>query len=103
MATKSNYATKEDLERGLKKLENKIDTNFATKDDLKAFATKDDLDDLRDDISTQFEDWRSDFYTKIDPILKEISKNDEERTIMNHKINKNSARITKLEKVVSAN
>ena len=104
---KTVFATKDDL----KNLELKIDGKFADLDNT--FATKDDLkneirrverlideknDDLKDEISEQFLSWRDDFYSKIDPVLKEISKNDEERTIMNHKINKNTKRIDKVEK-----
>ncbi|KKQ95970.1 MAG: hypothetical protein UV74_C0013G0574 [Candidatus Woesebacteria bacterium GW2011_GWB1_43_14] len=66
----------------------KLKTIFATKDDLKRFATKDELDDLQQEIHEEFQTWKSEFFDKIDPILKEVLDNREERTITNHRLNK---------------
>ena len=41
---------------------------------------------------------KSDFYNKIDPILKEIVKNQEERTILSHKASDHEDRIENIEK-----
>ena len=66
----------------------KLKTIFATKDDLKRFATKDDLEDIKEEIRQEFQFWRSEFYDRIDPILKEVQASREERVIINHRLEK---------------
>ena len=41
---------------------------------------------------------KSDFYNKIDPILKEVVTNQEERTILSHKASDHEDRIENIEK-----
>lgn len=83
---KGIFATKDDLKR------------FATKDDLKRFATKDDLLDMRDELTSTITQFKSDFFEMIDPILKEIVANRDERTIMAHNITELRERVEKIEK-----
>jgi hypothetical protein len=41
---------------------------------------------------------KSDFYNKIDPILKEVVANQEERTLLSHKVSDHEDRIENIEK-----
>ena len=41
---------------------------------------------------------KNDFYNKIDPILKEVLANQEERTILSHKVSDHEERIENVEK-----
>ncbi len=66
-----------------------IQENFATREEIQqSFATKEDLDDAKQEILSSQEKFRSDFFEKIDPILKEVTTNREERTIINHRLEK---------------
>lgn len=72
----------------------------------KAFVTKDKLEavlDLRFDeqgekIEQKLYQFRSDIFDKIDPILKEIQDNREERTITVHRVSDHEDRIEVIEK-----
>ncbi len=79
------------------------DIDVATKKDLKPFATKEDLgsyvtkdyldiklDQQKGDIVDEFKNFRSDFYEKVDPVLKEVAAAQHRR---------NRDRIERLEKI----
>lgn len=87
---------------------------FTTKKDLEAFATKKDLVDLErrfdnkldqklDNQEQKFEktvtNLKDKFYTKIDPILKEVVASREDRLIGSEQHLRNKDRIEKLEKI----
>jgi len=89
---------------------------FATKKDLEPFITKKDLIDLEkrsnnnldqklDDQEQKFEktvtNFKDKFYTKIDPILKEVVASREDRLIGSEQHIRNEQRIEKLEKIHS--
>ena len=61
------------------------------------------FEDKLDDLEQKFEDklfkFRDDFYTKIDPILKEVIASREDRTIGAEQHRRNEDRIEKLEKI----
>ena len=64
--------------------------------------------DLGNQIKTAFSELQDRLFTKIDPILKEVLANREERSIMNYKlekhsntINSHSKKIKKLEKALN--
>ena|SRR3990167_4520811 len=58
------------------------------------------LGDRIDGFREEMRKWRDDFYTKIDPILKEVKDSREERAILSHQVSDNSDRIEKLEEQV---
>ena len=63
--------------------------------------------DLRDEamllqVRDMFLEFRSDFYTRIDPVLKEVNDNFEERTIQSQRIYEHEKRIKKLESASTA-
>ncbi len=90
-ALQKYFATKDDLNR------------FATKDDLDKYATKNyldtKLDQQKDGIVDEFKKFRSNFYDKIDPILKEVLASREERTIRAEQHRRSQDRIEKLERI----
>jgi|SRR3989344_5836886 len=67
------------------------------------FATKSDLDNSLDKQEQKFEakitEFKDEFYTKIDPILKEVVASREERIMCAEQHRRNQDRIEKLEKV----
>lgn len=71
-----------------------------TKDDKK--WVKGILEDVVGDNEQKFEakivEVKSDFYNKIDPILREVLANQEERTILSHKVTDHQERIENIEK-----
>lgn len=77
--------------------------HFANKDELKSCVTKDyldlSLDQQKDDIIEEFKKFRSDFYERIDPILKEVKTNREERTIQSEHLKNCADKIEILEKI----
>ncbi|MBP9817856.1 hypothetical protein KBC75_03860 [Candidatus Shapirobacteria bacterium] len=116
---KKVFATKDDLKgfstmKDLNKFATKKDMNkFATKKDLNKFATKKDLElyatksELHDELRTfkneifdKMDEKYSLLFNLIDPVLKELSDNDEARNIFSHRIEDHEKRIAKVEKVV---
>lgn len=85
-------------EADLKLLEEK----FLTKEDGKNFATKNyvtnAVDEAKEEILEEQRKFRSEFFDRIDPILKEVVANREERTIMAHYITELRKRVEKIEK-----
>jgi hypothetical protein len=85
------FATKDDLK------------SFATKKDIKSLVTKIDLENALDKQEQKFEnkmtEFRDKFYTKIDPILKEVTANRQERATSTEQHRRNEKRIEKLEKI----
>lgn len=83
----------------------KLKTIFATKDDLKNFATKSDLrisiDNLRDEIyevmDMKLTTFRNDIFNKLDEVIVEIRDNREEITVLAHQVRRNSKRLDKIE------
>ncbi len=73
-----------------------------TKSDLKQIANIFDIkfDEKFDKLRNEFQNWKSEFYAKIDPILKEVQVSLEEREVMNQQISDNTDRIEKLEEKV---
>lgn len=57
------------------------------------------LDEQEQKFETKLTEFRDDFYTKIDPILKEVTASREERTIAAEQHRRNQDRIEKLEKI----
>ena len=67
---------------------------FATKEEMRlGFASKADLDEAKQEILENQQKFRSDFFEKIDPILKEVSTNRDERIIINHRLEKLEKRV----------
>jgi len=60
------------------------------------------LQDVLENQEVKFErkidEAKNDFYNKIDPILKEVLANQEERTILSHKVSDHEERIENVEK-----
>lgn len=77
--------TKKDLQD----LENKIDVKM----DIK-------LNHLKNELIDEMRQWRDDFYTKIDPLLKEIMTAREDREITTFHLGDHRKRIDKLENKV---
>ncbi len=65
------------------------------------FATKADMEYLKEVFATKedLQQFKSDFFDKIDPVLKEIMDNREERTILAHRQSDHTDRIEVLEKI----
>jgi len=86
-----DIATRKDLE------------NLVTKKDLKSSITKFDLENALDKQELKFEDkiteFKDEFYTKIDPILKEVTANRQERATSAEQHRRNEKRIEKLENI----
>ena len=63
---------------------------------------KNSLEDALDSQEQKFEakivEVKNDFYDKIDPILKEVVANQEERIILSHRVSNHEDRIGKVEK-----
>lgn len=57
------------------------------------------LDEQEQKFEAKLTEFRDDFYTKIDPILKEVTASREERTIAAEQHRRNQNRIEKLEKI----
>lgn len=112
-STKKGVLTTGDIEALAKNFITKKDTkNLVTKEDIKNLATKSDLsiyvtkdyldirlDRQKDEIIEEFKKFRSDFYDKIDPILKEVKASQEERLILSDHSQNQSDRIEVLEKI----
>jgi len=63
------------------------------------FATKSDLVDQEEKLEAKITEFKNEFYTKIDPILKEVKASQEERIIVAVQHHRNENRIEKLEKI----
>lgn len=76
---------------------------FATKDDLKSFPTRFDLNKSLDKQEVKFEavvtNFKDKFYTKVDPILKEVVASREDRLMGTEQHLRNEKRVEKLEKI----
>jgi len=59
---------------------------------------KDVIQDQEDKFEVKIVEVKSDFYEKIDPILKEVVENQEERTILSHRVSIHEDRIENIEK-----
>lgn len=59
--------------------------------------------DFRDEIASMLTQLKSDFFERIDPILKEVPASREERTIVTEKVSDHEEKLSKLEKVVNTN
>ncbi len=57
------------------------------------------LSQQKDEIIEEFKKFRSDFYDKIDPILKEVKDSRDERTLQADHISQQGDRIENLEKI----
>jgi len=70
-----------------------------TKKDLQEIDRRleDRFESFRDEIFGAFEKFRSEFFEKIDPILKEVLASREEREIINHRVSDHEDRITVVE------
>jgi len=77
--------------------------NVAVKKDLESFPTKFDLNRALENQEDKFEvkitEFKDEFYTRIDPILKEVVASREDRTIGAEQHRRNEDRIEKLEKI----
>jgi predicted transcriptional regulator len=63
------------------------------------FATIDNkLDEMEERFEAKLTEFRDDFYTKIDPILKEVAASREERLIISQHLSDQNDRIEKVEK-----
>lgn len=87
----------------------KQDSNQLIKDMKKVFVTKgelrkvvrEEIDEALDEkLDQKFFDFKSELFTKIDPILKEVVASREERVITASQLSNHDDRITKLEQVV---
>ncbi len=80
---------------------NLLKETFATKNDMDRLENKFDqkLDDNVQKFETLVTGFKNDFYTKIDPILKEVVASREDRTIGAEQHRRNQDRIEKLEKI----
>ncbi len=58
---------------------------------------KDFREELDENLEAKFTQQRSDFFAKIDPLLKEVTASREERIINDHKLSDHEDRITALE------
>jgi hypothetical protein len=98
------FATKKDLV-GLVTKKDLVE--LATKKDLNNYVSKGyldvRLDQQKDDIIDEFKKFRSDFYVKIDPILKEVTAKSKERTVQADQIKRHEDRIEALEKCCPQN
>jgi beta-lactamase superfamily II metal-dependent hydrolase len=56
------------------------------------------LDNQEESFDTKIVEVKNDFYNKIDPILKEVTASQEERTILSHRVSDHEDRIEKVEK-----
>lgn len=102
------FLTKRDAEDFLKKkdvrdfLTKKDAEDFLKKKDAKDFATKhyvaNAISDAKEEILEEQRKFRSEFFDRIDPILKEVAANREERTIMAHYITELRERVERIEK-----
>lgn len=70
------------------------------KKDIKQIVERQ-VDDNNQKIEQMFIKFRSDFYDKIDPILKEVVASREERTIVAEKLSNHEDRIEKLEQAAA--
>lgn len=88
-----NLATLVDLDKAMRDHTSKIFQVFATKQYiLDNFVTKDELHESTNKI-----------LTAIDKIHKIVKRNDQEQTVISHKVTNHESRITKIEKVILAN
>ena len=56
------------------------------------------IQDQEDKFEAKIVEVKSDFYEKIDPILKEVVENQEERTILSHRVSVHEDKIENIEK-----
>lgn len=56
------------------------------------------MEDQEEKFEAKIVEVKSDFFDKIDPILKEVVANQEERTILSHKASDHEDRIENIEK-----
>lgn len=56
------------------------------------------MEDQEEKFEAKIVEVKSDFFNKIDPILKEVVANQEERTILSHKASDHEDRIENIEK-----
>ena len=88
-----------------KKTLTQADANFLKKELRDIFPTKYDLNVSLDKLETKFEEivtkFKDKFYTKIDPILKEVVVSREDRLMGSEQHLRNKGRIEKLEKIHS--
>ena len=61
------------------------------------------FDEKIDGLRQEIFNWKSEFFTKIDPILKEVVANREERTVISARLKENSEDIRKLKGKVFGN
>jgi len=78
---------------------------FATKDDLKQYATKNDVQNIVDQatalqdekIHQQLTQFRSDIFDKLDLVIGELKTNREEREIIAHQVTDHEDRLETIE------
>lgn len=114
----SSSVTKKDLQEALAIFEKNLDKKYATKEDLKQelkkHPTKGDMrrafEKAGYELDEKLKQLRSDFYTKVDPFLKEIENAREDRAITTTQIEKmlrilttHETRINRLEHKQSTN
>lgn len=88
---------------------NKLKEVFATKDDLKAYATRDEVkaivaeanDDQNAKIDAKLIQFRSDIFNKIDLVIGELKTIREEQAVVSYRLSDHEDRITKLESSLS--
>ncbi|HEX6977456.1 MAG TPA: hypothetical protein VF185_03870 [Patescibacteria group bacterium] len=75
----------------------KLEEKFATKEELRQFK-EDVVSEVSEQVDKIFEKYRDEFATKIDPILKEVQTEPQERAILSNRLEHHEGRITILEK-----
>jgi len=96
--------TKKDLQAIAELVDNSISKNNLKLDKkFRALEIKNQIgiENIVDEISQQMQDWRSDFYDKIDPVLKEVQSSFEERAINAHRISEHEDKLENHEKRIS--
>ena len=90
-----NQLVKTNIQGNNKAIEKIIDIKIQNNNKHLKYFIQSENEDLREDIKQEIQQSKSDIFDKIDPILKEVMANREERTIINH-------RLTKLEEKLAA-
>jgi len=90
-------AQDERIEAGFRAQDERIEAGFRAQDERIENRFETHKTDIVDAVRDEITKFKSDMFSKIDPILKEVKTNREERTVMNDKINRNTKRIEKLE------
>ena len=93
--TQKRILTNQDIAFIIKKLK----PIFATKDDLLRFATKIDLEDLKDDIDQRLTQHHSSLMNTMDKILKEVTTYRDEQTVSAYNSSDHENRLEALEKI----